>query len=84
MTRLVRSLREPLVTTDGDVYAVHVYGRQREDDLWEGWIEFVSPDGSILRTPAETTQPKLADLEYWASGLSPVYFDGARRRAQYA
>lgn len=81
MTRIVRSIREPLVTTDGDIYTMHVYGRQREDGLWEGWIEFVSADEPVLRTSAETTQPKLADLEYWASGLSAVYFEGALQRA---
>jgi len=84
MTRIVRSIREPLVTTDGEIYTVHVYGRQRTDGLWEGWIEFVSPDGPVMRTSAETSQPKLVDLEYWASGLSPVYFEGALQRAQDA
>ena len=35
-----------------------------------------------MRTQRETTQPNLADLEHWATGLTPVYLDGALRRAR--
>jgi len=34
-----------------------------------------------VRSGRETTQPNLVDLEYWATGLTPVYLDGALRRA---
>jgi hypothetical protein len=40
--------------------------------------------GATLSTPRETTQPNLHDLEYWATGLTPVYLQGALRRAQDA
>jgi hypothetical protein len=35
----------------------------------------------VLRSARETTQPNLTDLEYWAQGLTPVYLEGALRRA---
>jgi hypothetical protein len=49
---------------------------------WQGWIEFVPiAGGDAVRTGRETTQPNRADTEYWASGLTPVYLDGALTRA---
>jgi hypothetical protein len=69
----------------GTSYAVRVCGRQADDGLWEGWIEFEPSTGSpILRTPSETRQPNLADLQYWATGLTPTYFEGALSRAEDA
>jgi hypothetical protein len=35
----------------------------------------------VLRSGRETTQPNLTNLEYWAQGLTPVYLEGALRRA---
>jgi hypothetical protein len=81
MVSVVRSIREPLSTTNGGLYSVRICGRQRVDGRWEGWVEFESVDGAVLRTPRETTQPKLSDLEYWAGGLAPVYLEGALNRA---
>jgi len=52
--------------------------------VWEGWIEFIGADGHVLRTPRETTQPNRDALTYWASGLSPTYFEGAFVRAESA
>ena len=34
-----------------------------------------------VRSPRETTQPNRRDTEYWATGLTPVYLEGALRRA---
>jgi hypothetical protein len=61
-------------------------GREREDGLWEGWIEFprlsggAVADGATLRTGRETTQPNRDDLIYWATGLTDPYLDGALSR----
>ena len=71
----------PLSTTDGQGYMAQAMGTQRADRLWEGWIEFVTKSGATLRSPRETTQPNLTDLEYWATGLTPVYLEGALERA---
>lgn len=73
--------RSPLTVSGGRVYIAQAAGRRREDGMWEGWLEFVPTDGStVLRSERETTQPNLADLEYWASGLTPVYLQGALER----
>lgn len=82
MAKVLSSFRQPLETVAGTRYHVRACGRQRSDGLWEGWIEF-DPDGrsAALRTRRETTQPTLAALEYWASGLTTVYLEGALARA---
>jgi hypothetical protein len=73
--------RSPLALPDGPVYIAQAVGRQRDDGMWEGWLEFVPADGSaVLRSQRETTQPNLVDLEYWATGLTPVYLQGALER----
>jgi hypothetical protein len=71
------------VRYDGAEYEAQVYGTQRGDRTWEGWIEFhpVSGDGPVLRTQQETSQPNRITLAYWAGGLEPVYLDGALKRA---
>jgi hypothetical protein len=52
------------------------------DGAWQGWIEFVPIDAGVpVRTPRETTQPNRTDTQYWATGLSPVYLEGALARA---
>jgi hypothetical protein len=85
MSHIVLTYQEPLRTTDGRVYVVHAWGRERTGGTWEGWLEFVPDDGAeALRSARETTQPKLVDLEYWATGLTPVYLEGALERARLA
>ena len=69
---------------DGRIWVARVCGRVAADSLWEGWIEFEPQgDGITLRTPAETKQPNRADLEYWATGLTVSYLEGALDRARY-
>ena len=66
---------------DGRLYTARACGREREDGMWEGWFEFVPHDGSgVLRSERETTQPTFADLEYWTTGITPVYLEGALER----
>ena len=69
---------------EGRAYIARVCGREAEDGLWEGWIEFHPQDGApVLRTPRETDQPNRADLEYWATGLTVAYLEGALARARH-
>jgi hypothetical protein len=83
MTVVVRSL--VVGAAPRPVYGVRICGRQRADGTWEGWMEFDPADGSAtVQTGRETTQPNLADLEYWASGLTPIYLEGALSRAHRA
>src|SRR5262245_44150121 len=52
------------------------------DGKWQGWIEFLPLDGSTpIRSGRETTQPNRIDVEYWATGLTTVYLQGALQRA---
>jgi hypothetical protein len=74
----------PLVTgPDGTRYEARACGAPMPDGVgWQGWIEFVPiAGGDPVRTSRETTQPNRTDTEYWASGLTPVYLDGALARA---
>lgn len=71
-----------LTGPDGRLYQAQACGAPNGNGLWQGWIEFTSTDASAaVRTARETTQPNRTDLLYWASGLTPVYLDGALRRA---
>ena len=65
------------------IYIVRIYGEERADGIWEGWLEFhpLEKDQPILRTGQETTQPNRVTIEYWALGLEPVYLEGALARA---
>ena len=57
-------------------------GAPNASGLWEGWIEFIpSNGGPALRSGRETTQPNKTDAEYWASGLTTIYLEGALARA---
>jgi hypothetical protein len=67
---------------DGRAYIARVCGRETAGNMWEGWIEFDPGDGApVLRTPRETTQPNRPDLDYWATGLTEAYLEGALKRA---
>jgi hypothetical protein len=79
MAEVIHVFSEP-VALRGKRYRVQVCGRPA-DNIWEGWIEFESDDGDVVRSPRETTQPDRAALEYWATGLSFTYFEGALSRA---
>jgi hypothetical protein len=71
----------PLATEDGLTWTARAAGLPLTSNLWEGWLEFVADDGTVVRSGRETTQPNLTDLEYWATGLTPVYLEGALERA---
>jgi hypothetical protein len=67
---------------DGSLYLARACGREMADGRWEGWIEFEAIDGTaVLRSGRETTQPNRTDAAYWATGLTPVYLEGALDRA---
>ena len=81
MAEVIHVYQTP-VSHGGREWAVEAWGDRREDARWEGWLVFVPADGSPpLATPRETTQGTRAALEYWASGLEPIYLEGAFGRA---
>jgi hypothetical protein len=80
---LIEVRAERVLGPDGVEYVPQVYGQARLDGTWIGWIEFVSPDGTVSRrTGHETTQSSRDQVAYWASGLEPTYFEGAYSRAR--
>ena len=81
--QLIRQHSDRVQDTLGNLYEVFIYGALRLDGTWEGWLEFVPLDPllSSRRTDRETTQPDLTALEYWATGLEPMYLAGAFERA---
>jgi len=65
-------------------YHPRVVGRQAEDGMWEGWLEFLPIDGGgeVQVGPVESRQPERHDLVYWATGLTPIFLEGALQRAK--
>ncbi len=71
----------PVVAADGKTYEPRVYAA-RGDITWEGWLVFLPEGGgTVMVTERETTQPDLDAVRYWATGLEPVYVEGAFARA---
>lgn len=82
MAHVILTYQTTLETPEGRTYRPRACGRPRDDGTWEGWLEFLPDDASeVVRSARETTQPNLADLEYWATGLTPIYLEGALTRA---
>jgi hypothetical protein len=84
MKQLIHRCSTHILDGDGRRYTAAAYGAERADGTWVGWIEFTPVDGEgpVSRTDNETSQPNRAALEYWATGLEPLYLDGAFARAQ--
>ena len=83
MAEVLMEFANEFVTADGTDYEARACGREREDGLWEGWVEFTpKAGGTALRTGRETTQPNEKDIRYWASGLTGPYLEGALSRAE--
>ena len=80
MAEVLVSFNDP-INGDGVTYLARACGREMDDGRWEGWIEFEGDDGSVVRSGRETTQPNRTDTAYWATGLTPVYLEGALARA---
>jgi hypothetical protein len=83
MAETLLQYQQPVTAPDGTQYEARACGGPMPSGgLWQGWIEFVPlAGGEPIRTPRETTQPNRVDTEYWATGVSPVYLEGALQRA---
>ncbi len=84
MAELLQEYSARVTDSDGETYVVRSYAEERADGTWAGWLEFHPADGGkpVLRTGQETSQPSRVTVEYWASGLEPLYFEGALARAR--
>jgi hypothetical protein len=82
MAEVLAHFEPPLRDPSGRTFKVRICGRPADELVWEGWIEFHPLDGGeVLRTPSETEQPNRKDLDYWASGITVPYLEGAFDRA---
>lgn len=83
MAELLQEYLTGVVGPDHTIYIVRSYGEERADGTWIGWLEFdpENTNKSSLRTEQETSQPNRTAVEYWATGLEPIYFEGAFERA---
>jgi hypothetical protein len=83
MAEVLTSFSAPVGDHLGSYFGRAV-GRMAADDMWEGWIEFVPVDGGsdVLISGIESRQPERQHLIYWATGLTPVYLEGALARAR--
>jgi hypothetical protein len=81
MTDYVHEFTHTVPRGDGNEYRIRAVAEPR-GNIWIGWLEFASAqDGSVLRTGEETSQPTRDGVGYWASGLEPIYLEGALKRA---
>ena len=73
-------------TPSGATYVARTYAERDRFGMWIGWLEFMPASGlgPTLRTNSETSQPSFEMVGYWASGLEPIYFEGAFERAYVA
>ena len=82
MAEVLMEFAEPILDRSGAAYIARACGAPVDHGLWNGWLEFVPVDGGTpIRSARETTQPNRIDTEYWATGLTPVYLEGALQRA---
>lgn len=82
MAEVLVEFVDPVVSSDGTSYTARACGAGAGDEKWEGWIEFIPiGPGEPVRSGRETTQPNRQDTEYWATGLTPVFLEGALARA---
>ena len=83
MAVLLQEYTTEVIAADGTTYTVRSYGDERDDGTWTAWLEFEPADDTkpSLATDQETSQPNRTAVEYWATGLEPVYFEGAFGRA---
>jgi hypothetical protein len=81
MSELIHEIPNAFIGPAGVLYAVRVCGAERADGTWEAWLEFRPAAGLIRRTERETSQPNRNAVAYWATGLEPVYLEGAFDRS---
>jgi hypothetical protein len=83
MVQFVQQYSDVIVSDDGVRYVARAYAAPRPDRRWDGWFVFLPlTGGRALATNWETTQNTLLQVKYWAEGISPVYLQGAFKRAE--
>jgi hypothetical protein len=80
MAEVVHEFADPVRGSDNVAYACRAYAEQR-GNVWIGWLEFAGPRGT-RKTGEETSQANRDAVAYWATGLEPIYLEGALHRAR--
>jgi hypothetical protein len=80
MAEMVHEFATAVRGSDHCEYKARAFAEKR-GNVWVGWLEFVGPRGT-RKTGEETSQPDRDAVAYWASGIEPVYLDGAWHRAR--
>ena len=84
MAEVLVQFSDVVVGANGARFRARACGAPVESGQWHGWLEFIDADtGSAVRSRRETTQPNKTDAVYWATGLTPVYLEGALERARH-
>lgn len=78
---LIHTFTAAVIDELGRTWQGRVYGRP-DGNMWFGWIAFTDEFGETVETDVETSQPDRDALEYWATGVEPIYLDGALARAR--
>jgi hypothetical protein len=83
MAEVLTTFDDALRDGEGE-YRARAVGRLADDGMWEGWLEFTPADGTgePLIGGVESRQPEREHLAYWATGLTPVFLEGALARAK--
>ena len=82
MAEVLVEYSDVVISAGTSRYTARACGTAVESGQWQGWLEFIDLDtGNALRSPRETTQPNRTDTVYWATGLTPIYLEGALQRA---
>src|SRR5262249_4552852 len=70
---------------DDTAYVAQIWANEMSDGRWEAWVLFVPiSTGRARRTERETIQAHRAGVEYWASGVTSIYLQGAFARSRPA
>jgi hypothetical protein len=83
MAEVLATFDEAIFDSSGE-YRARAVGRKADDGMWEGWLEFIPVDGTgnVTVGGVESRQPARDHLVYWATGLTPVFLEGALDRAR--
>jgi hypothetical protein len=82
MAEVLAEYSDVVISEGGRRYIARACGAPVPSGQWQGWLEFIDlASGDALRSARETTQPNRVDTVYWATGLTPVYLEGAFQRA---
>jgi hypothetical protein len=82
MPEVLMTFEQPVSHYTGR-YTARAIARRGDDGMWQGWLEFEPLDEQrpVIIGPVESTQPEREYVRYWATGLSPVFLEGALSRA---